>query len=120
MMLTEQQLTQRTNALHSANRVRTRRAEIKRDLASGDLLLAELLEDPPREVLKATIGEVLEWMPGIGHWRAKRILAPGTGAPGVGRDLAIGHLSPASKRRIVMRYEEIRPWRYAEQHAAAA
>lgn len=111
--MTEQQLGQRREALLKANTVRTSRAEIKRQLLEGELTFAELLEDPPRAVLNAQIGDVLEWLPGIGKWRTQRILAPGPGAPGVGRMVLIEHLSPATKERILSRYEEWVPYRYA-------
>lgn len=119
MVLTEAQLDQRRRALRSANNVRTKRAEVKIQLLEGTLSLEQLIWDPPVECEGATIGEVLTWVPGIGNWRAKRILAPGSGAPGVGRDVELVHLSPASKRRIIVRYEEIRPWRYPQPAVAA-
>jgi hypothetical protein len=112
MMVSEAQRRQRSSALGKANHVRTRRAEIKRQLHAFELELEDLLNDPPPEVEKATIGEVLEWLPGIGHWRSQRILSTGYGSPGVGRMVPICNLSYASKDRIVRRYEEIRPNSY--------
>lgn len=113
MMVTEAQRQQRREALLRANKVRTARAEIKRQLADCEVTLAELLDDPPPAILNAPIGDVLEWAPGIGRWRSGRILAAGTGSPGVGRMVHIEHLSDASKGRILARYEEWVPFRYA-------
>jgi hypothetical protein len=107
------QRAQRREALQRANRVRSQRAGIKRQLADGELTFAELLAEPPTAIRTATIGSVLEWVPGIGHWRAGRILAQGPGSPGVGRGVLMGHLSEASKRRILARYETYVPFRYA-------
>lgn len=112
-MMTQEQLQQRRDALQRANGVRTARAEIKRQLAEGEVTLRELLEDPPSPIHNAPIGAVLEWVPGIGHWRAGRILASGPGSPGVGRGIHVGHLSDASKGRILARFEEYVPFRYA-------
>jgi hypothetical protein len=83
MVMTEQQLGQRREALLKANGVRTARAEIKRQLAEGEITLELLLQEPPDAIHNASLGEVLEWAPGIGKWRSGRILAAGPGAPGV-------------------------------------
>lgn len=111
--MTEQELAQRREALQRANRVRSARAEIKRQLAEGELSLGELLHEPPDAIRSATIGTVLEWVPGIGHWRAGRILASGTGSPGVGRGVQVDRLSEASKERILVRFDEWVPFRYS-------
>lgn len=79
----------------------------------GEVTLGELLEDPPPAIASATIGNLLEWVPGIGHWRAGRILAAGPGSPGVTRGVLVGQLSDASRRRISARYHQWVPFRYA-------
>lgn len=113
VMLDQQQLEQRRDALLRANRVRSERAEIKRRLAAGEVTLTELLDDPPPAIATATIGSVLEWVPGIGHWRAGRILAAGPGSPGVTRGVPVCKLSDTSRVRIRTRYEQWVPFRYA-------
>jgi hypothetical protein len=95
------------------------RAGIKRELADGACTLAELLLDPPAVILKAPIGEVLEWVPGVGPWRCGRILAAGPGSPGVGRMLHVEHLSNASKQRILTRFEMHVPYNVYLGEAAA-
>lgn len=113
MMVTQEELhDQRREALRRANKVRSARAEIKRQLAAGEVTLAQLLSDPPPAIYSATIGTVLEWVPGIGHWRSGRILATGHGSPGVGRGVHVDCLSQASKDRILVRLEEWVPYRY--------
>ena len=92
---------QRTRALDRANEVRTRRKEIKEELASRELELAELITAPPAEVESAKVGDVLEWMPGIGRTRVKKILAD----TGVGPGVLMGHLSYATRMRICSRLE---------------
>jgi hypothetical protein len=117
VMVSDAQKEQRNHALKRANGVRSRRAEIKRQLHAREIELEDLLADPPPEILRATIGEVLEWCPGIGKWRSQRILASGIGNPGVGRMVPVAMLSSASKGRVLARYEEIRPGSYG--HLAA-
>jgi hypothetical protein len=109
----QEQQQQRREALQRANQVRSQRAEIKRQLVDGELTFAELLASPPLAIHTATIGTVLEWVPGIGHWRAGRILAGGPGSPGVGRGVLMASLSDGSKNRILVRYETWVPFRYA-------
>jgi hypothetical protein len=113
MMVEDARKEQRQKALGRANTVRTKRAEIKRQMAEGELTLAELLYDPPAEVRNAEIGQVLEWAPGIGKYRASRILAGGPGSPGCGRMVHIENLSQATRERILDRLEEWVPYRYA-------
>lgn len=117
--MTAEQLEQRRDALRRANRVRSDRAAIKRQLAAGELRLDALLIEPPDAIAGATIGVVLEWVPGIGHWRAGRILATGPGSPGVNRGVPLEHLSDASKERIIARFHEWVPFRYSQIGSAA-
>ena len=66
---------QRLRALAQANEVRTARAKLKRELASGKLELVQILADPPACVRTARIRDVLLVVPKIGSVRAGRILA---------------------------------------------
>jgi hypothetical protein len=66
---------QRLRALAQANEVRTARAKLKRELASGKIELVQILADPPACVRTARIRDVLLVVPKIGSVRAGRILA---------------------------------------------
>ena len=65
----------RLRALEQANEVRTARAKLKRELASGKIELVLILSDPPACVRTARIRDVLLVVPKIGSVRAGRILA---------------------------------------------
>ena len=66
---------QRLRALEQANEVRTARAKLKKELASGEIELGQILADPPACVRTARIRDVLLVVPKIGSVRAGRILA---------------------------------------------
>ena len=66
---------QRLRALEQANEIRTARAKLKRELASGKIELVQILADPPACVRTARIRDVLMVVPKIGSVRAGRILA---------------------------------------------
>ena len=66
---------QRLRALAQANQVRTARAELKRELASGKIELVEILADPPPCARTARVRDLLVVLPRIGSVRAGRILA---------------------------------------------
>ena len=66
---------QRLRALEQANEVRTARAKLKKELASGKIELLQILADPPACVRTARIRDLLVAVPKIGSVRAGRILA---------------------------------------------
>jgi hypothetical protein len=66
---------QRLRALEHANEVRTARAALKKELASGKVELVQILADPPPCVRTARVRDLLLVLPKIGSVRAARILA---------------------------------------------
>jgi hypothetical protein len=89
---------QRNLALARANEVRTARATMKGRAKAGELDVCEVLMDPPSTLDTARIGDVVKWAPGIGDWRAKRILN------GLARSNAkLEHLGDATRQRIATR-----------------
>jgi hypothetical protein len=66
---------QRLRALEQANEVRTARAKLKKELASGKIELVQILADPPACVRTARVRDLLLALPMIGSVRAARILA---------------------------------------------
>jgi hypothetical protein len=74
-------LDQRRQALERANAVRTARAKLKKDLASGNADLAPLIDNPPEFVASAKVVDLLVSLPKIGQVRAQQILGRARIAP---------------------------------------
>lgn len=74
-------LEQRRQALARANAVRTARAKLKKDLASGDVDLAPLIDNPPDYAASAKVVDLLVSLPKIGQVRAHQILSRARIAP---------------------------------------
>ncbi len=66
---------QRLRALRLANEIRSARAKLKKELASGEIELAQILAQPPECVQTARVRDVLLALPKIGSVKAGRILA---------------------------------------------
>jgi hypothetical protein len=67
-------LDQRMEALHRANEIRVRRAQLKRDLKTGSEDIAVILLSPPDHVLTAKVFDMLLAVPKLGRVRATRFL----------------------------------------------
>ena len=67
-------LDQRMEALTRANHIRVRRAQLKRDLKAGRAHIADLLSEPPDEVLTAKVYDMLMAVPRLGRVKATRLL----------------------------------------------
>lgn len=93
----ERALSQRLDALERANEVRTKRAQLKRDLKSGRLRFGDVLAAPPPASEGAKVIDLLLCVPGIGRTRADRIL----GSCGIAHSRTIGGLS--QRRRDLLR-----------------
>ena len=65
---------QRLHALKGANRVRTERAKLKRELKAGKVRIEIVLSDPPYYLLSAKVVDVIIAVPKYGRVRANRIL----------------------------------------------
>ena len=66
---------QRMDALKRANRVRLARAELKRNVASGQVRAAEVILTPPWEASSMPVDELLTSQRRWGTERARRFLA---------------------------------------------
>ena len=66
--------SQRQSALARANAIRVQRAALKRDLKSGESLLADVLAKPADWVLTAKVHDLLLCVPGIGAVKAAKLL----------------------------------------------
>jgi hypothetical protein len=87
-------------SLELANGVRCARAEQKRRLrelpsAAARDRAAFVLIDPPGELERMQIGDLLAAIPGVGAWRIRRLLAPGLQATN-----EIGRISLHRRQRL--------------------
>ena len=71
----ERSLNQRMDALARANQIRTKRAQLKRDLRAGRLSIHKLLLDPPEFVETAKVFDMLLAVPKYGRVKVNKILA---------------------------------------------
>src|SRR5262249_3498399 len=71
----ERSLVQRMEALQRANDIRSRRAQLKRDLKSGRQPIGELLLHPPDYVLTAKVFDLLLAVPKYGRVKVNKILS---------------------------------------------
>lgn len=70
----ERSLNQRMDALRRANHIRTKRAQLKRDLKAGKVKIHTLLLDPPEYVETAKVFDMLLAVPKYGRVKTTRIL----------------------------------------------
>ena len=70
----ERSLVQRMEALQRANEIRTRRAQLKRDLKAGRQSIHDLLLEPPEYVETAKVFDMLMAVPKFGRVKAARFL----------------------------------------------
>jgi len=66
---------QRVRALQQANEIRSARAQLKRDLASGRIELTRILARPPEFAQTAKVLDLLLFLPKVGPVKARRMLA---------------------------------------------
>jgi len=67
-------LDQRMDALHRANQIRVRRAQLKRDLKAGRVRIHDVIAEPPDEILTAKVYDVLMAVPRLGRVKSTRLL----------------------------------------------
>src|SRR5436190_21001964 len=77
----ERSLTQRMDALNEANRVRTKRAQLKKDLRAGRANINVLLLSPPDYIQSAKVSDMLLAVPKYGQRKVNRVLAQGRISP---------------------------------------
>src|ERR671926_1152868 len=70
----ERSLVQRMDALQRANEIRTRRAQLKRDLKAGRTSIHDLLLSPPDYLETAKVFDMLLAVPKYGRVKVNRIL----------------------------------------------
>lgn len=70
----ERSLDQRMEALARANEIRSQRAQLKKDIKSGTMQLADVIADPPGYVQTAKVYDMLMAVPKYGRVKATRFL----------------------------------------------
>jgi hypothetical protein len=96
-MAPERSLNQRMDALARANQIRTKRAQLKRDLKSGRLSIHTLLLNPPEYVETAKVFDMLLAVPKYGRVKVNKILAHCRISP----SKTIGGLSERQRSELV-------------------
>lgn len=91
---------QRLHALRLANEIRSARAQLKKDLASGKIELAQILAQPPECVRTARVRDVLLALPKIGSVKAGRILAD----CGIAHSKTLGGLTDRQRAELIDRF----------------
>jgi hypothetical protein len=67
-------LPQRMEALQKANEIRSQRAQLKRQLKSGELEIVDVLREPPEFLRTAKVIDLLLVVPKFGRVKATRVL----------------------------------------------
>lgn len=66
--------SQRMEALQKANAIRSQRAQLKKELKSGELDIVAVLKDPPEFLRTAKVIDLLLVVPKFGRVKATRVL----------------------------------------------
>ena len=93
----ERSLTQRMDALQRANDIRTRRAQLKRDLKGQPISIHALLTDPPEYLETAKVFDMLLAVPKYGRVKVNKILQQCRISP----SKTIGGLSERQRTELV-------------------
>src|SRR2546423_13642971 len=93
----ERSLMQRMEALQRANDIRTRRAQLKRDLKGGRASIQKLLLEPPSYVETAKVFDMLLAVPKYGRVKVNKILQQCRISP----SKTIGGLSERQRAELV-------------------
>jgi hypothetical protein len=93
----ERSLLQRMDALQRANEIRTRRAQLKKDLKGGRVSIHMLLTEPPEYVETAKVFDMLLAVPKYGRVKANKILQQCRISP----SKTIGGLSERQRTELV-------------------
>src|SRR5918911_4286979 len=90
-------LDQRMEALKRANDIRVKRAQLKKDLKSGEVSIEEILANPPEFVSTAKVFDMLLAVPKFGRVKATRLLTQCR----ISRSKTIGGLSDRQRHELI-------------------
>jgi hypothetical protein len=88
------------DALNEANRIRTKRAQLKKDLRGGRANVNVLLLSPPDYIQSAKVSDMLLAVPKYGHVKVNKILAQCRISP----SKTIGGLSQRQRAELVSHF----------------
>jgi hypothetical protein len=95
-------VSQRSQALTLANRIRSARADLKRALGSGRRSAADVISDPPWTAQTMPIKHVVLSQRGWGPVRARRLLR----AASVSEEKSLGTLTERQRRALLAMLED--------------
>jgi hypothetical protein len=98
----ERSLQQRLEALSEANRIRTQRAQLKRDLRAGKANINILLLSPPDYMLTAKVSDMLLAVPKYGQVKVNKILQQCRISP----SKTVGGLSQRQRAELVSHFRK--------------
>jgi hypothetical protein len=104
-------VAQRSQALTEANRIRSARAELKRELASGRKSAADVIAEPPRSATTMPVLQVVLSQPWWGPARSHRLLQ----SAAVAEDTSLGTLTERQRRALLTKLTN-RPARSGLRH----
>ena len=90
-------MNQRMDELERANRIRTARAQLKRDLKAGKVSIHKLLLEPPEYLETAKVFDMLLAVPKYGRVKANKVLVQCRISP----SKTIGGLSERQRTELV-------------------
>lgn len=94
---------QRMEHLKEANRIRSARSKLKRELYLGDVELIDLIWDPPEYIRTMKVLQLILAAPHIGVVRAKSILGPH-----ISIHKTLGNLTLHQRKYVVAKIRNIR------------
>lgn len=93
----ERSLQQRMDALGKANEIRTKRAQLKRDLKAGRKIAHDLILEPPEWLETMKLFDLILAMPKYGRVKVNKIHVQARISP----SKTVGGLSPRQRAEIV-------------------
>ena len=100
----ERSRVQRMEALQRANDIRTRRAQLKRDLRAGTVSIHQMLADPPEYLATAKVVDMLLAVPKYGRVKANKVLQQCRISP----SKTVGGLSDRQRTELVAHLQKPR------------
>ena len=90
-------LEQRLDALSRANEIRSKRAQLKKDLKQGQKMIDDILAEPPEFIKTAKVIDVLLAVPNCGKVKSAKVLNHCRISP----NKTVGGLSERQRRELV-------------------
>src|SRR3954469_14401468 len=90
-------LDQRMEALKRANDIRVKRAQLKKDLKSGDVSIDDILRNPPEYVSTAKVSAIVRAVPNSARVKAARLLTQCR----ISQSKTVGGLSDRQRQELI-------------------